>query len=193
MPTRVRVYRPEMVRDLARLKRTKWSKLPYCNFVIQAESEINPDFLDEPDVNFSEVEAVGAFITPIPLRYRTPNTDIRIYIDDFGRPNLYHIRFFRSQRVCWNQLARNHARMIYPMYYDVTEITKSRTREVTHTYLQTLRGQQRVRQLDTHLINTIEGLEDRRLAIQTSIDTNLVDRAIAEVLDENRRIQNGSI
>lgn len=188
----IRLYRKETVRELARLKRTKWSKLPYPNFVIQAESEINPERTNDPDVNFSEAEAVGGFITPIPIRQRTINTDIRTFIDEFGRPDLYAIRFFKRRRDAWNDDIKNATRIIYCLTYDARQLLpRGRTRIVQHKYLQTLRGQDAVRQLDRHLVSGIDGLEEKRLGIQPCVDEDAVDRAIAETLAENERIQNG--
>lgn len=188
----VRLYRREVVRELARLKRIKWSKLPYPNFVIQAESEINPDRTNDPDVNFSEAEAIGGFITPIPIRRRTINTDIRLFIDEFGRPDPYAIRFFKSIRSVWNDDPKNQTRHIYCLTYDARQLLpRNRARIVQHKYLQTLRGEDAVRQLDRHLVNGIDGLEETRLSIQPSANVDEVDRAIREVLEENERIQNG--
>lgn len=191
MPNR-RLVRREIIRELARLKRLKWSKLPYPRFAIQAESEINPEFSNDPDVNFSEAEAVGGFITPIPVRYRTPVTDIRLYFDEIGRPDLYSIRFFRKMRLEWNKDRKNITSMVQCFRYDVVEVQRNRKVMVQHEYLQTLRGRDRVNQLGSHVRSTIDGLEGKFEDIQMSADPRTVDARIEEVLRENERIQNGS-
>ena len=78
------------------------------------------------------------------------------------------------------------------MHYDVIEVSRRGEREVTHTYLQTLRGKDRVNQLGSHIRNGIEGLEETYERIQMSANIRTVDQSIEEVLRENERIQNGS-
>jgi len=196
MPAHRRLYRPEMYRQLERLAR-KWKKLSYPRFCIQAENEINPDRTNDPDDNFSIVESVRGFLSPKPLSHPYRQGDLRIFIDSLRRPDLYAIRFLNNQRRIWNEQIENHAVQLYRVFYTIIE-THAATRRrqeyqipMIYDYLQTLRGRESVRQVDTHIHNTIAGLEERSAMVHTCLNTGLVDSEIERVLEENRRIQNG--
>jgi len=183
-----------MYRQLERLAR-KWKKLTYPRFVIQAESEINPDRTNDPDDNFSIPESVRGWIAPIPLRYRSD--DLRTYVDHLGRPDRYAIGYCNGYRRSWNEDIRHHEAQIYVVKYRILETHPATKRKpeysvpVTHSYLQTLRGKDSVRQIDRHFVDMMGGLEEARERVQPCIDEDAVDRAIEQVLAENERIQNG--
>ena len=107
MPRQRRLYRAEIYRQLERLKR-KWRKLDFCDFVLRAEHELNPELSNEPDDNFGLMEAIRGYIVPIPLRYR--QDDIRQYIDNLGRPDLYAKNYFNRQILRWNGLRPGNRR-----------------------------------------------------------------------------------
>ena len=159
-------------------------------------NEMNPDFTDNPDDNFSIVESVRGYIAPRPLNARSP--DIRLYMDQLGRPDLYAIRCLNRQRNAWNNDIAKHSTMLYVFHHDVKEVypaTKKlpeRIVEATYDYLRVLRGVDFVRQLDEHIHDTISGLEARATTIRDAVNIRAVDSAIDSVLQENREIQNGS-
>jgi len=188
-----RLVRPEIIRAVARIKR-HWSKLPYPRFVIQAEHEMNPEHSNDPDANMSVAESVAGFLTPIPIQLRNRNTDIRMFFDMYNRPNLYMTRLANNQRLNWNLDPANVYRMIYCFAYQVVEVDR-RGREtlVRHKYLQTLRGVNKVRELDEGYVHSIDGFEQRREAIQGSADIRTVDRLIDQTITENEHIQNGGL
>ncbi len=196
MPRHRRLYRPEMYRQLERLAR-KWKKLSYPRFCIQAENEINPDRTNDPDDNFSIVESVRGFLSPKPLSHTYRQGDLRIYIDSLRRPDLYAIRYLNRQRNIWNESVEGETVKLYSLPYPVVETHAARRNQpernerVIYDYLQTLRGREAVNSVDTYISNTINGLEDRRAAIRIGLNVRTVDRGIEQILEENRRIQNG--
>lgn len=176
-----------MIQALGRVAR-KYKGLDYARFVIKAENEINPERSNDPDVNFSRIESVMAWVAPIPLRLRSP--DIRVYIDSLDRPDLYALRYCDRQRLEWNEDPAYYPLFIYRIYHDAVEIypgargRPERRINVIYDYLQTIQGRDNVRQVDAHLVNTIDGLEDRRASIQGAENIREVERVRERVLNE---------
>lgn len=189
-----RLYRPDSYRELARISR-KWSRLNYPRFCIQAMHEMNPDWLNDPDMNFSHTEAVRGYLSPKPLAYR--KGDLRLFIDSLGRPDKYANENLKRQIFYWNQQIANRLNMIYIYSCEVEEIIPATARReerrmlVNYDYLRVLRGKDFVGRVDGHIDNTIGGLEERKEWIRDSIDGRKVDRAITAVLRQNEHIQNG--
>lgn len=194
MPRQRRLYRAEIYRQLERLKR-KWRKLDFCDFVLRAEHELNPELSNEPDDNFGLMEAIRGYIVPIPLRYR--QDDIRQYIDNLGRPDLYAKNYFNRQILRWNSNPENRHRQIYKIGFNVTEIHRTRRREPyeevrVYTYLKTLRGDEFVSTVDERIDRVINGLNDRRDSIEVCRDVDAVERAIEERLRwQEENVENG--
>lgn len=187
-----RLFRPE-TRGALRLIRRRWKTLSYPRFVVQAEREMNPERTLEPEDNFTIWESVAEWIRPIPIRLR--EDDIRTYIDGYGRPDSYATAYCNGRRREWNENIANYPVQIYRVYYDYTKIIpatkrrKERREPVTWDWLQTLRGRDSVRQVDTMFVNMIDGLEERRQAIQSCENARTVDQRIDEVLRENEAIE----
>lgn len=183
MPINRRLRRRWMIQSLSRIAR-KHKKLDFARYCIEAEREINPDRSNEPDYNYSRTEAISGYIIPRPLNMRPD--DIRSYIDEYGRPDLYARRYCDSVILQWNNDAR-----YYPLYFyssvpvDAVEITpRGRRIEVVYHYLRTIQGKQEVRAVDGHLASTIEGLENRRASVQLADDIREVERVRQRVWDE---------
>src|SRR5512134_738916 len=187
MPINRRLRRRWMIQSLSRIAR-KYKNLTYPRFVIKAESEINPERLNDPDVNFSRIESVMGWVAPIPLNLRP--SEIRVYVDSMDRPDLYTLRYCDRARLEWNEDPAYYPLFIYRIHVDAieeTQATKTRPRQevpVVYHYLRTMRGRDEVRQVDGHIANTIEGLEDRRASIQAAENIREVERVRQRVLDE---------
>lgn len=192
-----RLYRPEIYRELARISR-KWHKLNYPRYCIQAMHEINPDNLNDPDMNFSHVEGVRGYLSPKPLTHRQRQGDLRLYIDSLDRPDKYATSNLNRQIVYWNLDIANHLNMIYRFSWEVEEIRPATSRRkeirtlVVYDYLRVLRGKDFVGNIQNHIDGTIGGLQERIEAIQDSRDGRKVDAAVRNILTENEHIQNGS-
>ena len=189
-----RLNRPEIYRELARISR-KWSRLNYPRFCIQAMNDMNPDRLNDPDMNFSHTEGVRGYLSPKPLKYR--QGDLRLFIDSLGRIDAYAKAYLNRQILYWNQKIANRLNMIYRYSCEVEEITPATARReekrmlVNYDYLRVLRGKDFVGRVDEHIDSTIDGLAERKEWIQDSIDGRKVDAAVRTVLSQNEHIQNG--
>jgi hypothetical protein len=189
-----RLYRPEIYQELARISR-KWSRLNYPRFCIQSMYDMNPDHINDPDMNFSHAEAVRGFLSPKPLTYR--KGDLRLFLDSLGRPDKYAIEKLKREIGYWNQKIANRLNMVYVFSCEVEEIIpatarKEETRNLAiYDYLRVLRGRDFVSHVEGHIDGTIGGLEERKEWIQDSVDGRKVDRAVRTILTENERIQNG--
>jgi hypothetical protein len=190
-----RLNRPEIYRQLERFQR-KWNKLDFVRFLFQAESEMNPEHTNEPDNNFGLYESVRGFLTRIPVRRRPYRA--RQYLDNLNRPDKYAIYWANVQIRKWNLDAAHADRLVYKVPYIIQEVhpatrrTPEYTMSVWHDYVQTLRGEYAVRQIDSKLVDVGEGIEEARLRIQSCVDEKRVVAAVQEVLNENERIQNGN-
>jgi hypothetical protein len=177
-----------MIQSLQRIAR-KNPELDFARFVIEAENELNPERSNDPDYNFSFVEAVAGWVAPRPINQRA--SDIRVYIDEFGRPDLYAKRFCGQNKLRWNEDPATYPLFIYRIEHDAEEIypaTKRRGEkriDVVYDYLQTMQGEDEVKQVDTHMANTVQGIEERRAAIQGALDIQEVERVRERVLQEN--------
>ncbi len=190
-----RLYRPEIYRELARISR-KWFRLNYPRFCIQSIQEMNPERLNDPDMNFSHAEGVRGFLSPKPVEYR--KGDLRLFLDSLGRPDKYAMVNLKRQIFYWNQKIANRLNMIYVYSCEVEEIAPATARReerrtlVNYDYLRVLRGKDFVGRVDGHIDNTIGGLEERKEWIRDSIDGRKVDAAVRTILTQNEHIQNGA-
>jgi hypothetical protein len=197
MPRHRRLYRPEIIRILARFSR-KHPRLSYPRFVIGAYDDLNPERTTNPDDNFSIAESISAWMTPKTIQFRQRiSEDLRVYIDQFNRPDLYARRYCTKARLNWNKAKEHATRQIMRVFYQVNETHAASKRRaeytipVIHDYLKVVRGAHDVRQIDIQLHNGIDGLEQRSDIIQNCLDVRSVDRAIAETIAENNEIENG--
>ena len=124
---------------------------------------MNPDMVDDPDMNFSHAEAVRGYLSPKPVAYR--KGDLRLFIDSLGRPDAYAMAKLKRQILYWNQQIAHRMSMIYVYSCEVEEInpaTKRREEKrvlVDYDYLRVLRGKDFVSRVEGHIDETIHGLE----------------------------------
>ena len=191
-----RLNRPEIYRELARISR-KYKKLNFCRFCIQAMNKMNPDLNDDPDNNFSLVEAVRGFLSPKPTTDPQRQGDLRIYIDELGRPDKYAIDFLKREILRWNKQIRNKTSLLYIYPCKVVEIKPANSRrteqrtEVIYDYIRILKGNKFVGGVQDMMRNVITGLETRIEFTDDSRDVRRVDTSVRNILEENERIQNG--
>lgn len=159
--------------------------------------ELNPDFTDDPDDNFSILESVRGFLSPKPLNSPYRHGDLRLYIDSLGRPDAYALNRLNRQRLEWNQGFEGSTLRLKRVFYPV-KLTHPATKRraeyiepVLYDYLQIVRGKQAVAQIDQHLQNMTDGIADVREDLQRCANTRDVDREIQRVLKEIDDIENG--
>lgn len=172
-----------MIQSLSRVAR-KHKKLDFARYVIEAERELNPTRTNDPDNNFSRVEGISGYIIPRPLNLRP--ADIRIYMDQLGRPDLYARRYCDNTILRWNKDPRYYPLYIYSSVpVNAVEVTpRGRQVEIVYHYMRTIQGRDEVRAVDGHLASTIEGLEDRRASVQLANDIREVQRVRERVWEE---------
>lgn len=158
---------------------------------------MNPDFTNDPDDNFSILESIRGFLSPKPLSSPYRHGDLRLYIDSLGRPDAYALNRLNRQRLEWNQGIEDSTLRLKRVFYPVelphpaTKRTPAYTENVLYDYLQIVRGKQAVAQIDQHLQNMTNGIEDVRTDLQQCANIKNVDTEIQRVLQENRDIENG--
>jgi hypothetical protein len=179
-----------MIQSLSRIARQN-KKLDFPRFQIEAERQLNRERTNDPDNNWSRVEAISGYITPRPLNLRPE--DIRVYMDQFGRPDLYARRYCDNALLRWNKDPRYYPLYVYSSVpINATEVTaRGRQVEVVYHYIRTIQGKDEVRAVDGHLASTIEGLEDRRASVQLADDIREVQRVRERVWDEIDGLRRG--
>lgn len=172
-----------MIKYLAAIAR-RHKRLDFCRFLIQAERELNPTRSNDPDVNYSRLEAIAGYIIPRPLNMR--DNYIRVYVDGLDRPDLYARRYADNEIRRWNQDVRYYPLYIYSSVpVDAIEITpRGRRIEVVYKYVRTIQGKDEVRAVDGHLASVVEGLEERRANVQLADDIREVQRVRERVWAE---------
>jgi hypothetical protein len=191
-----RLDRPEMTLQLARISR-KNPELSYARFCIEAIKDMNPEKNTNPDDNFSRIESIRGWMSPKPLNKRIAmSQDLRLILDSLKRLDLYAAKFCDNIRWRWNHEAGNETKQVRIIKFAQNEIHPATKRNpeqiipVYHSYIRFLRGKDEVGQLDKHLADEMNGIEETRETIQNCVNTRAVDRAFDEVIEENERIRN---
>lgn len=181
MPPSVRLYRRATCERLERIQ-LKWNKLPYCNFVIQAELEMNPDWSENPELNFSNIESIRGY----------SGRDLILEDNRVDRNLVY---YFGQRRNEWNNDPRNHYRQLYVVPHEGVQMLKptrkkpDKSRSVIYWFMETLRGRGAVGSVNQRFDDGIAGLQTAQDRIRDSMRVSRVDVAVDEILEENRRIQ----
>ena len=181
MPSSVRLYRRSMYERLEQIA-ADWNKLSYCRFVIQAEREINPDWLEDVDFNFSTLETIRGYT----------GEDL---MTDTGRPDRNLTMYFIQVKKQWNEDPARHYVQLYVVEHEAIQMQKptktrpERSRSVLYHFLETLRGRGAVGLVTRRMNNGMAGLQEAKDRIQDSVRISRVDSAIEEILQQNARIQ----
>jgi len=192
---RVKLFRQDMIKQLARPRRKKWSRLSLPRFIIQMWEEMNADRTHNPDDNFSMSEVLTAWIQSIRIVDRW--LDIRREVDELGRPDRYARKW--ADRIVreWNKDDANARKQIYCMKRPAILVHRSTRNSpeveepVWHFYVEVLEGNEAVNQIHQRVAEVRQGLDDTDARIEGCRNTKAVESAIREVLAENEQIQNG--
>jgi hypothetical protein len=181
MPSSLRLYRRPMYERLERLA-AEWDKLTYCRFCIQAEREVNPDWLDDLDFNFSALESIRGY-SGRELMLAT------------GRPDRNLTTYFTTIRNQWNNDPAHHYVQLYVVRHEgivtrkPTKEKPERSHAVIYNFLETLRGRGAVGDVVRRFDDGMAGLNEAKDRIRDSIRISRVDSAVEQILEENARIQ----
>ena len=162
----------------------KYDKLNYCRFCIQAEVEINPDFLENLEYNFSVFESIRGFTG-------------RELMNEDGRPDKNLVYYYDKARHLWNKDPAHHYVQLYVVRHEGVESVRptrtrpDKTRSVIYNFLETLRGRGAVNDVNKRMDDGISGLRATQDRIRDSVQVSRVDSAIDEIIEENERIQQG--
>ena len=169
---------------LRNLTKTLGRKPRFCVFVTAAYGILNPDHLESLRVNFSQLEAIAAYVE----RFLLIENRRGIFVPDRNITWFYD----RIRRIKHNNDSRNTRIQLRVNRHDFTE-TKKRTKTnpdgeqstVSYRFLEIVRGNDSVNRCQYDLDVTEAGIVQTRDQLNECRNEKLVDIDVAEFLRVN--------
>lgn len=191
------LYRPWMIAKLVAIA-IRWDELGYVRYCYQAFSEINPDRLEDRIHNFSNREAMRAWLNPLIRRLRRGTRQpLEDYLNRVGRPSTYAATCCDLMRHRWNSSPRHRTRQLGIVPY-LRQYSKKPTKlhpenytRKWHLYVRPVRGEYEVNALGGRLEMLSAAMIEKQRQLSDCLEVDAVDESLAQILRENIRIQRG--